>query len=76
MCGGKSTVGIDFFALLFEDAIFAAGFGSGEEVAEVRFLEFAVEEALVAEGLAVGEGVFVVEFWVAEVLVCLPEIVI
>ena len=42
----------------------------------MRFLEFAVEEALMAEGLAVGEGVFVVEFWVAGVLVCLPGIVI
>ena len=42
----------------------------------MRFLEFAIEEALMSEGLAVGEGVFVVEFWVAEVSVCLPGIFI
>ena len=40
------------------------------------FLEFAVGEAVMLEGLVVGEGVFVVEFWMAEVSVPLPGIVI
>lgn len=40
------------------------------------FLEFAVKESVMLEGLTVGEGVFVAEFWVAEVSIPSPGIVI
>ena len=42
----------------------------------MAFLDFAVVEAVMLEGLTVSEGVFVVEFWVADVSICLPGIVI
>ena len=40
------------------------------------FLDFAVEETVMLEGLAVGEGVFVIKFWVAEVSISYPGIVL
>lgn len=50
---------IGFFTLFFEDALFGAGFGAGDEVVEMRFLGLAVEMAFVTEVLALDVGVFV-----------------